>query len=110
MRVLSGCNDNPSPTNTSPIRRFASSARLRLVVRTTKSSAYLTNVPRLVAFAQASSMTWRAMLASNGEMGEPCGVPDSVSETNPPSNTPARSQLRSSFNICRSKPGVRPDP
>ena len=42
------------------------------------------------------------MLASSGEIGEPCGVPVSVSETTPPSNTPARSQLRSSFNICRS--------
>ena len=30
------------------------------------------------------------------------GVPVSLSETSPPSNTPARSQLRSSFNICRS--------
>jgi hypothetical protein len=34
-------------------------------------------------------------------MGEPCGVPDVVSVTTPPSNTPARSQQRSSFNICR---------
>ena len=42
------------------------------------------------------------MLASRGETGEPCGVPAPTSETTPPSNTPARSQLRSSFNICRS--------
>ena len=42
------------------------------------------------------------MLASSGEIGEPCGVPDSMSVTTPPSNTPARSQLRSSFNIDRS--------
>ena len=52
--------------------------------------------------AHASSRTWRAMLASRGETGEPCGVPASVSETTPPSNTPARSQPRSSFNIRRS--------
>ena len=42
------------------------------------------------------------MLASSGEMGDPCGVPVPVSETTPPSKTPARSQLRSSFNIDRS--------
>jgi hypothetical protein len=35
-------------------------------------------------------------------MGEPCGVPESTSEIIPPSNTPARSHARSSFNICRS--------
>jgi len=33
------------------------------------------------------------MLASSGEIGEPCGVPASTCETTPPSNTPARSQL-----------------
>ena len=42
------------------------------------------------------------MLASKGEMGEPCGVPAPLSETTPPSKTPARSQLRSSLTILRS--------
>ena len=42
------------------------------------------------------------MLASSAEIGEPCGVPASTSETIPPSNTPARSQARSSFGVCRS--------
>ena len=42
------------------------------------------------------------MLANSGDIGEPCGVPESTSETTPPSNTPARSQPRSSFNIDRS--------
>jgi len=35
-------------------------------------------------------------------MGEACGVPASVSETTPLSNTAARNQHRSSFNIFRS--------
>ena len=43
------------------------------------------------------------MLQSNGEIGDPCGVPDSMSEYTPPSMIPARSQLRSSFNIARSE-------
>ena len=34
--------------------------------------------------------------------GDPCGVPASIADTIPPSNTPARSQPRSSFNIRRS--------
>ncbi len=34
------------------------------------------------------------MLASRGETGESCGVPASLSDTTPPSNTPARSQLQ----------------
>src|SRR5512142_1644754 len=42
------------------------------------------------------------MLASSGEIGEPCGVPASICETTPPSNTPARSQPRSSLTIRRS--------
>src|ERR1700739_1027842 len=41
------------------------------------------------------------MLASNGEIGEPCGVPASFAYTIPPSNTPARTQPRSSLNIRR---------
>ncbi len=44
----------------------------------------------------------RATLASNGEIGEPCGVPASIADTIPPSNTPALSQPLSSFNIRRS--------
>lgn len=42
------------------------------------------------------------MLASNGEMGEPCGVPVSTSETTPPSKIPARSHARSSLTTSRS--------
>jgi hypothetical protein len=42
------------------------------------------------------------MLASNGEIGEPCGVPASIADTIPPSNTPARSHPRSSLSIRRS--------
>ena len=42
------------------------------------------------------------MFASSGEIGDPCGVPASIADTIPPSNTPARSQPRSSFNILRS--------
>lgn len=37
-----------------------------------------------------------------GVHGEPCGVPASTAETTPPSNTPARSQHRNSFNMRRS--------
>src|SRR6478736_360138 len=47
--------------------------------------------------AHASSSMCRAMFASNGEIGEPWGVPASIADTTPPSNTPARSQPRSSF-------------
>ena len=35
-------------------------------------------------------------------IGDPCGVPASIADTIPPSNTPARSQPLSSFNIRRS--------
>jgi hypothetical protein len=42
------------------------------------------------------------MLANNGEIGEPCGVPDPVSVVTPSSSTPTRSQQRSSFSIRRS--------
>ena len=35
-------------------------------------------------------------------IGEPGGVPASIADTIPPSNTPARSQPRISFNIRRS--------
>src|SRR5215207_2702065 len=42
------------------------------------------------------------MLASNGEIGEPCGLPASTWETIPASNTPARSQPLSSLIIRRS--------
>ena len=41
-------------------------------------------------------------MASSGEIGEPCGVPDAVSVTTPSSNTPTRSHARSSFSIRRS--------
>ena len=68
--------------------------------RTTKSSQYLTSVPYpRPPDAHASSRAWNAILASNGEIGEPCGVPASSWETTPPSKIPARSQHRSSFNI-----------
>ncbi len=43
-----------------------------------------------------------AMLASNGESGEPWITPEVGSDTTPPSNIPTRSQLLTSFNICRS--------
>ena len=42
------------------------------------------------------------MLASNGESGEPWITPEVGSDTTPPSNIPTRSQLLTSFNICRS--------
>ncbi|HMD44537.1 MAG TPA: hypothetical protein VKG43_00150 [Acidimicrobiales bacterium] len=42
-------------------------------------------------------------MASNGEMGDPCGVPASVSASTPPSMIPARNQHRSNFNIARSQ-------
>src|ERR687891_2642317 len=101
--VLSGCNHTPRWVRAAATRRWASSALPRVAQSTTRSSAYLTSTPMPVdADRHASSRTWRAMLASNGEIGEPCGVPASVSDTTPPSNIPARSQLRSSFNICRS--------
>ena len=39
------------------------------------------------------------MLASNGETGDPCGVPNTVAVTEPCSNTPTRSQPRINFSI-----------
>jgi hypothetical protein len=44
-------------------------------------------------------------LGTSGKLsdsGEPCGVPASVADTIPPSNTPARSQPPSSLSIRRS--------
>ena len=41
------------------------------------------------------------MLASSGEIGEPCGVPVSTSETIPPSKIPARSQQQAVRRIDR---------
>jgi hypothetical protein len=68
-----------------------------------KSSAYRTSTPNLLAVrAHSASSTWSATLASNGEIGEPCGVPDPVSVVTPSSSTPARSHARSSFSIRRS--------
>jgi hypothetical protein len=41
-------------------------------------------------------------VGEGGEIGEPCGVPASIADTIAPSNTPARSQPRSSLSIRRS--------
>jgi len=42
------------------------------------------------------------MFASTGEIGDPCGVPDTVSVIIPFSSTPTRSQDRSSLSMSRS--------
>jgi hypothetical protein len=42
-------------------------------------------------------------LASNGEIGEPCGVPETVAVTEPCSSTPALSHPRISFSIVPSE-------
>ena len=42
------------------------------------------------------------MFANNGEIGDPCGVPEPGSRITPPSKIPALSQQRSSLSICRS--------
>ena len=59
----------------------AVSARSFVGQRTTQSSANLTSFPvwRL-ALVSSSSRTLKAILQSNGEIGEPCGVPDETSE------------------------------
>jgi hypothetical protein len=68
-----------------------------------KSSANRTSTPRLLPVrAHSASNTWSAMLASNGEIGEPCGVPDPASVVTPSSSTPARSHARSSLKTRRS--------
>ena len=64
---------------------------------------YLTSTPsRRPSLCHASSRTCSATLASSGEIGDPCGVPAPMADTIPPSNTPTRSQPRSSFSIGRS--------
>ncbi len=84
-------------------RSRAISARALVAHSTTKSSAYLTSTPRWPLWSrQSSSRTDKATLANSGEIGEPCGVPDTVSVNTPSSNTPARSHARSSFSIRRS--------
>lgn len=57
--------------------------------------------------AHTWSKTWSTMLASSGEIGEPCGVPAPTSETTPPPKPPNR--------CCQSTPRCRrrvptPDP
>lgn len=42
------------------------------------------------------------MLASSGEIGEPWGVPDTVSVTTPSTSTPALSHARRSLSMSRS--------
>src|SRR6266542_2404349 len=78
----------------------------------TKSSAYLTSTPRKpLAFTHVRSRTCRATLASNGEIGDPWGVPDTVSVTTPSTSTPALSHARRSFSMSRSdtRSGDQPD-
>src|ERR671918_801773 len=109
--VLSGCNHNPRLVRAAATRRWASSAWGRVAQSTTRSSAYLTSTPMPVdADRHASSRTWRATLASNGEIGEPCGVPASVSVPPRPRISPLAANCAAASTSAGQPPGARPGP
>ena len=71
---LLGVQPQPEPAKDFPGQARAASALAWVGQTTTKSSAYLMSTPRRCPVrCHASSSTWSAMLAINGEIGDPWG-------------------------------------
>ena len=92
----------PSSASTAPASARARSAR-SLVGRSPEMVAVPRRHPEPVTIAlPCLSRTCKAILASNGEIGEPCGVPAVGGPDVPSSNTPTRSHDRISRSIAPS--------